>query len=178
MPSIQRFREWEDMCTDDEVDENFASSLSSYLKSCRCSHEVKLNFLQEFSIKIEGDLTELETQIQSQDLDCGVPFFGDLFQQKVQKVRLPVDICIDSLQLEACIEELGQQIEFGFFDPIAVYMEIFFSLNDRSDCLLHNQIHYVHVWLPAFPSVSWLKHFKAASLSQLLDWLIWHYNIT
>ena len=32
--SIQGFREWEDMCTNDEVDENFASSLSSYLKSC------------------------------------------------------------------------------------------------------------------------------------------------
>ena len=85
------------MCTNDEVDENFASSLSSYLKSSRCSHEVKLIFLQEFAIKIEGYLTELETQIQSQDLDCGVPFIGDLFQQKEQKVRLPVDICIDSL---------------------------------------------------------------------------------
>ena len=34
VPSIQGFREWEDMCTDDEVDEKFASSLSSYLKSC------------------------------------------------------------------------------------------------------------------------------------------------
>ena len=79
VPSFQGFREWEDMCTNDEVDENFASSLSSYLKSCRCSHEVKLNFLQEFVIKIEENLTELETQIQSQDLDCQVPFFGDLF---------------------------------------------------------------------------------------------------
>lgn len=62
-PSIQGFREWQDMCTDDEVDENFASSFSSYLKSYRCSHEVKLNFFQEFAIKIEGYLTELETQI-------------------------------------------------------------------------------------------------------------------
>ena len=128
VPSIQGFREWEDMHMDDEVDENFASSLSSYLKSCRCSHEVKLNFLQEFAIKIEGDLIELETQIQSQDLDCRVPFFGDLFYKKEQKVRLPVDICIDNLQLEACIDELGQQTESGFFDPIAMYMDFFFSV--------------------------------------------------
>jgi len=78
--SIQGFREWEDMCMDDEVDKNFSSSLSSYLKFCRCSHEVNLNFLQEFAIKIEEGLTELETQIQSQDLDCQVPFFGDFFQ--------------------------------------------------------------------------------------------------
>ena len=146
------------MCMDDEVDENFASSLSSYLKSCRCSHEVKLNFLQEFTIKIEGDLTNLESQIQSQDLDCGVPFFGDLFQQKEQKVRLPVDIWIDSLQLEACIEELGQKTESGFFDPIALYMEFFFSLNHRWNCLLYNQTRYVHVWLLAFAFMSWLKH--------------------
>ena len=166
------------MCTDDEVDENFASSLSSHLKSYRCSHEVKVNFLQCFSIKIEGDLIELETQIQSQDLDYRVLLFGDLFQQKEQKVRLPMDICIDSLQLEACIEELGQQTESGFFDPIATYMEIFFSLNDRSNCLLHNQTRYVHVSLSTFTFVSWLKHFQAASLSQLLDWLIWNYNIT
>jgi len=63
VPSIQGFREWEDMCTSDEVDENFASSLSSYLKSCRCGHEVKLKFLQELAIKIEKYLTKMEAQI-------------------------------------------------------------------------------------------------------------------
>jgi hypothetical protein len=35
--SIQGFREWNDMYTDDEVDEIFSSFLSSYLKSCKCS---------------------------------------------------------------------------------------------------------------------------------------------
>ena len=83
-----------------------------------------------------------------------------------------MDICIDSVQLEVCIAELGQQTESGFCDPITMYMEMFFSLNDRSTCLLHNQTHYVHAWLPAIASVSWLKHSQAASLSQLLEWLI------
>lgn len=89
-----------------------------------------------------------------------------------------MDVCIDSLQLAVCVEELGQQTESVFFYPIVAYMEYFFSLNDKSDCPLHNQTRYVHVWLSAFTFVSWLKHFQAASLSQLLDWLIWHYNIT
>ena len=74
--------------------------------------------------------------------------------------------------------ELGQKKKSDFCDPIATYMEIFFSLNDRSNCLLHNQTRYVHVWLSAFTFVSWLKHFQAASLSQLLDWFIWHYSVT
>jgi hypothetical protein len=34
-PSIQGFREWNNMCIDDEGDENFPAFLSSYLKSCK-----------------------------------------------------------------------------------------------------------------------------------------------
>ena len=105
-------------------------------------------------------------------------FLETLPPSKQETIELPVDVCIDSLQLEVYVEELGQQTESGFFDPIVAYMDFFFSLNDRSDCLLHNQTRYLHVWLSAFTSVSWLKHFQATSLSQLLDWLIWHYNIT
>lgn len=36
-----------------------------------------------------------------------------------------MDVWIDSLQLEVYVDELGQKIEFGLFDPIAVYIEIF-----------------------------------------------------
>jgi len=82
---------------------------------------------------------------------------------------MPVDVCIENLQLVVCVEELGQQIESGFFDPIVAYMEYFFSLNDKSDCLLHNQTRYEHVWLSSFTFVSWFKHFQVASVSQLLD---------
>ena len=97
---------------------------------------------------------------------------------KQEKIELPTGVCIDSVQLEVCIAELGQQTEYGFCDPIATYMEMFFNLNDRSNFLLHNQTRYVHVWLPTIASMSWLKHSQAASLSQLLEWLIWNYNIT
>ena len=97
---------------------------------------------------------------------------------KQETIELPTDVCIDSVQLEVCIAELGQQKESGFCDPVAMYMEMFFSLTDRSSCLIHSQIHYVHEGLPAITSVSWWKHSQAASFSGLLEWLIWHYSIT
>ena len=83
-----------------------------------------------------------------------------------------MDVCIDSVQLEVCIAELGQQTESGFSDPIATYMEMFFSLTDRSSCLIHSQIHYVHEGLPAIASVIWLKHSQAAFFSDLCEWFI------
>ena len=97
---------------------------------------------------------------------------------KQEIIDLPLEVYIDNVQLEVCIVELGQQSESGVCDPIAMYMEMFFSLTNKSNCLLHDQTHYVHVSLPAIASMSWLKHSQAASLSQLLDWLIWHYIIT
>jgi hypothetical protein len=48
-PSIQRFMEWNDMCIEYGGDENFSACLSSYLNSCKCSSEDKIQFLDEFS---------------------------------------------------------------------------------------------------------------------------------
>ena len=97
---------------------------------------------------------------------------------KQETIELPIDVCIESVQLEVCIAELGQQTESGFCDPIAMYMEMFFSLTEKSNCLLHDQTHYVHVGLQAIASVIWLKHSQAAFFLDLLEWLTWHYNIT
>jgi len=96
-------------------------------------------------------------------------FLETLPPSKQATIGLFMDVCIDSLQLEACVEELGQQTEIGFFDPIIAYMEYFFSLNDKSDCILPSQTHFVHVWLSTFLVVCWFRHFQAASLSHLLD---------
>jgi hypothetical protein len=59
-PSIQGFIEWNNMCIDDEGDEKFPEFFSSYLKSYKCSSEAKIQFLDEFSKDIEGDLKVLE----------------------------------------------------------------------------------------------------------------------
>jgi len=105
-------------------------------------------------------------------------FLETLRLSKQETIGLPVDICIDSLLLEAYVEELGQQAWSDFYDLVVAYMEYIFNLNDKLDCLLHNQTHFVHVWLSTFPIVSWFKHSLASSLPQLLDWLVWYYNIT
>jgi len=97
---------------------------------------------------------------------------------KQEIIELPTDVCIDSVKLEICIAELGQPTESGFRDPMATYMEMFFSLIHRSGCLLHDQAHYAHEGLPAITSVSWWKHSQVASFSGLLEWLIWHFSIT
>ena len=53
VPSIQGFREWEDMCTDDEVDEKFASSLSSYLKNVDAAMKLSSIFCKSLSSKLK-----------------------------------------------------------------------------------------------------------------------------
>ena len=132
----------------------------------------KTGFCELLVERFEEEIQYLNDQIQSYEFWDPKKFLETLLPSKQETIELPVDVYIDSVQLEVCIAELGQQTKFGFCDPIATYMEMFFSLNDRSNCLLHNQTHYVHVWLPTIASVSWLKHSQATSLSQLLDWLI------
>ena len=171
-------KEIRDQLADFEIDERFFSVMLQCLKSLKFPLEAKMSVCELIVEIFEKEIQYLNDQIQSYEFRDPKKFLETLPPSKQEIIELPVDICIQSLQLEACIEELGKQIEFGFFDPIAVYMEKKISLSDRSDCLLHNQTRYVPIWLSAFTSVSWWKHSQAASLSQLLDWLIWHCSIT
>jgi len=61
-PFVQIFMEWNDMCIEDGGDENFSAFLSFYLKSCKCSLESKIHFLDEFSKDMERELKALEVQ--------------------------------------------------------------------------------------------------------------------
>jgi hypothetical protein len=88
--SIQGFKEWNDMYTNDEVDENFSSFFSSYLKSCKCSSEDKIWFLDEFSKDIEKELEALEVQIKFQDFQYQSQLFKIFFQKKHEVVMLPL----------------------------------------------------------------------------------------
>lgn len=108
---------------------------------------------------------------------------------KEEKVRLPLDCwiegCFDlqqgceNLQPRAYVNELGQQIESGFYDPIAAYMEYFLKLNEKPNFLLKSQRYYVYILLVEFPIMFWFKHHQTiTSLQQLIDWLIWHFSIT
>ena len=61
-PSIQSFMEWNDMCIEDGGDEIFFACLSSYLKSCKCGSEAKIQFLDEFVKYIEKELAVLKDE--------------------------------------------------------------------------------------------------------------------
>ena len=70
--SNKYFREWNNMCTDEEIDDNFSSLLSSYLKSISCNSESKVIFLKEFAAHIEKEIEALEVKIH--DFSFQIPF--------------------------------------------------------------------------------------------------------
>ena len=171
-------KEVRDQLMNFEFNEEFFIVMLQCLRSPKFPLEAKTGFCELVVEKLEKEIQYLNEQIQSYDFRDPKKFLETLPPSKQETIELPVDVCIDSVQLEVCIAELGQQTESGFCDPIATYMEMFFSLTDRSSCLLHNQAHYVHVGLPVIASAIWLKHSQAAFFSDLLEWLIWHFSIT
>ena len=162
---------------DSEFHEDFFSALLQCLKAPKFPC-FKTRFCELVVVRIEKEIQYLDEQIQSYDFQDPKKFLEILPPSQQEITDLPTDVYIDSVQLEVCIAELGQPKESGFRDPMATYMEMFFSLIDGSSCFLCDQDHYVHERLPAITSVSWWKHSQAASFSGLFEWLIWHYSIT
>ena len=147
------------------------------MKSPKFPLEAKTGLCQLIVEKLEKEIKYLDEQIQSYDFQDPKKFLEILPPQQ-EIVDLPIDVYIDNVQLEVCVAKLGQPTESSFRDPIVAYMDMFFSLIDRSGCLLRDQAHYAHEGLPTITSVSWWKHSQAASFSGLLEWLIWHFSIT
>ena len=147
-------KEVRDQLVDIEIDEVFFIAILQFLRSPKFPLEAKTGFCELVVERFEKKIQYLNDQIQSYEFRDPRKFLETLPHSKQETIELPVDVCIDSLQLEACIVELGQQTESGFCDPITTYMEFFFSLNDKSDCLSHNQIQFVHGWLSEFTFVS------------------------
>jgi hypothetical protein len=99
------------------VMKTFLHFLSSYLKSCKCSSEAKIWFLDEFTKDIERELKALEDQkipqISSfQSLPCEF-----LFQQKQNDTWLPFPFDIGDQQTNFD--------KYVFYDPVVDYMEFF-----------------------------------------------------
>ena len=55
-PSIQGLKNWNDDHTVEEMDENFSSTLSSYLNSFECKSEDKIQFLDEVAKSVEKEI--------------------------------------------------------------------------------------------------------------------------
>ena len=116
-PSIQGFKQWNDNHTNEDVDENFSLSLSSYLKSFECKSEDKIQFLDEVAKNIEKYIEVLEDQIQSYSLhDQDQSFQKNLMLDHKEKVLLPFSFGIeeenlvfenqfDSTELKSCVAE-------------------------------------------------------------------------
>ena len=173
--AVKEVRNW---LADIEINEEFVRVWFQCLKSPKFPLETKTGFCELVVEKLEKEIQCLDEQIQSYDFQDPKKFLEILPHSKQDIIEWPTVVYIDSVQLEVCIAELGQPTESSFRDPIAAYMDTFFSLIDRSGCIFRGQIHYVHEGLPAIASVIWLKHSRTAFFSCLLEWLIWHFSIT
>ena len=120
--SIKDFRERNNMCTNEEIDENFSSLLSSYLKSSSCNLESKCIFLEEFSKYIENEIEALEFKIQSQDSHYQSLSFQNSFQLSFDIKTKHKDM-FDDPKLK---QWYGRNCP-RWYDPIAKYMEEFFN---------------------------------------------------
>ena len=118
-------KEVRDQLADFEINEEFFNVLLQCLKSPKFPLETKTRFCELIVERIEKEIQCLNDQIQSYDFRDPKKFLETLPPSKQEIIELPTDVCIDSVQLEVCIAELGQQTESGFCDPIATYMEMF-----------------------------------------------------
>jgi len=160
------------------VDIEFNEEVFSFFFQCLKSPNFHPSVCELLVERIEKEIQDLDEQIQSYDFQDPKKFLEILLPSQQAITDLPIEVYIDNVQLEACVEKLGQPTESGVRDPIAVYMDIFFSLIDRSGCTFRDQGHHVHERLPAIAYVTSWQHSQAASFSGLLEWLIWHFSIT
>jgi hypothetical protein len=68
------------LLSDNILEENFSSVLSSYLKSCKCSSKDKIQFLDEFVKDIEKEIEVLKDQ----EIPLTVQFQGLFFEASFQ----------------------------------------------------------------------------------------------
>ena len=118
-------KEVRDQLVDIEIAKVFFIVVLQFLRSSKFPPKAKTGFFELFVEKFEKEIQYLNDQIQSYELRDPKTFLEILPPSKQETIELPVDVCIDSLQLAVCVEELGQQTESGFFDPIVTYMEYF-----------------------------------------------------
>ena len=110
------------MCTDEEIDENFSSLLSSYLKSSSCNSESKVIYLEELTKYIEKLIEVLEVRIHSQDSHYQSLSFQNPFQ-------LSFDIKIENKDKfdDPKLKQWYGRNFTQWYDPVAEYMEEFFN---------------------------------------------------
>ena len=158
--------------------------------------------MDEFSKNIEKDIEVLEDQIQSYSLHGQYESFQKFFMPKYKEnVVLPFSFeieeeCLilenqfDSKQLKSyvakeSIYELSKtaeclddyQTNYVFYDPIANYMEEFYSPDFQLYFHFEDQLHLMF-WSFQYHVYFWFKHSQEIQVSdQINEWLHWNFHV-
>jgi len=100
-------KEVRDQLVDSEIDEVFFITVLQCLKYFKFHPKAKTSFFELVVEKFEKEIQYLNYQIQSYEFRDPKKFLETLPPSKQETIEVPVDVCIDSLQLEVCVEELG-----------------------------------------------------------------------
>ena len=177
-------------CNDDhineEIDDNFSLSLSSYLKTFECKIEDKMKFLDEVAKIIEKDIECLKGQIQSYSLHDHDHSFQKLsMEEHRERVLLPFSFVIEEeytviedqlVEVTGCYE--NHQTNHVFFDPIANYMEKIYCSGSQLYVHLEEQLHLMLPCLLQYLVYFCFKHSQEIQVSnQIYDWLHWKFHV-
>ena len=133
-PSVEGFKQWNDDHNKEETNESFSLSLSSYLKSFDCKSEDKMKFFDEIAKDIEKEIEGLEGQIQAYNFHDH-DYYSQKFPVTERKETMLVPLSFMIEELNTVVEDQFAQLEsfkegqadHVFWDPIADYMEEFYS---------------------------------------------------
>jgi hypothetical protein len=165
------------------------------VKSKNVPHEIKMCVLELVAERLEKDIEPLDTPIQSyeqitspkpKDIVSSSDFlidepFVDKHKSEVEQLQSWSDIedTDGKLVHVKVLKEYpeNQQIDHLFFDPVANYMDFFFSATVQTCFFCKNPSYHplpVHI-----AALIFIKHDEEAqSRDQLLGWLHWHFCIT
>ena len=187
-----------------QFDEVSLTTVFHCWKSKNYPYNIKICFLELVAEKLEKDIELLNTHIQSYSFQHPKQFYENLTSPKPRDIVSSFDFLIDEsfvckhkseieqLQSWSNIEDTNgkiihvkilkeylesQQIDHIFIDPVASYMELFFSITLQSCFFCKDPSHHqlpLHISFFIF-----IKHDEEAqSWDQLLGWLHWHFFIT
>jgi len=98
-------KEVRNQLADFEINEDFFNALLQCLKSPKFPLEAKTGVCELVVERIEKEIQCLN--IQSYEFQDPKKFLETLPPSKQETIELPTDVCIDSVQLDVCIAELG-----------------------------------------------------------------------
>ena len=182
-PSVEGFKQWNNDHSKEETNESFSLSLSSYLKSFDCKAEDRMRFLVEFAEDPEKEIEGLEGQIQAYNFHDHDHYFQQLsMAEHKERVLFPFSFTLE--EMHTIVEgQLAQpkgyernQADHVFWDPVADYMEEFYSpvfqffKEDQRQFQWQRSSHY-HIG-------SELRDSQRNQISDKInDWLHWKYHV-